>query len=451
MKTVQEILPPTPIAFECDLCIIGGSCTGVFAAVRAAELGLSVAIVEKNSMFGGMAVTAQVNDWHSLHDSSGQKDIIGGLTAATLKSLRQRDAVRDRERADRGEHYLFNSAELALELDRYVHQSPNIRPFLQASCVAAVREGNALTAAIIEDKSGRRAIRARFFIDASGDGDLLRRAGFASWKNEHLQPVTYQMMIAGLNQIMEATGQSIWPQVRELAAKYDYPSENASPWINEYGGTGDLRNVYGPRLNHIDASDADQLTQALLECRKHHRALHDMIRERFGNTISPVSPAQAMGVRETWHADCLHRVTADELLYGHQPDDSIACGTYPVDVHSAEGTVLRFLDGREIFIEKNGQQATRMWRSNKDKTPACYHIPYRSLVPKNADNLLICGRLIDADREAFGGLRVMVNMNQTGEAAGTAAWLALKHGISATSVNPAELRGVMAENGSIMR
>ncbi|WP_309383111.1 FAD-dependent oxidoreductase [Cerasicoccus frondis] len=449
MNTIQETLPPTPVAYECDLCIIGGSCTGVFAAVRAAQLGLSVAIVEQNSLFGGMATAAQVNDWHSLHDTSGKKQIIGGLTSDTLNRLRERNAVCDRVRKDRGEHFIFNSAELVLELDQLILEQRNIRPFLRASCVSAIRSGEDLDVAIIEDKTGRRAIRARFFIDASGDGDLLRRAGFSAWRNQHLQPLTYQMMVAGLNRIMEKSKAHIWPQIADLVDQYQYPTDNATPWINEYGGSGDLRNIYGPRLNNIDASDADQLTAAFLESRRCHRALHDMIRERFGSVISPVSSAVSMGVRETWHANCLHRITANELLSGAQPEDSVACGTYPIDVHSAEGTLLRFLDGREILIGKDGKHLERYWKK-ASTPPSCYHVSYRSLLPQGATNLLVCGRLLDADREAFGGIRVMVNMNQTGEAAGTAAWLALTSGRTAPAIDVAQLRRKLKENGSLL-
>ncbi|MDP0497180.1 MAG: FAD-dependent oxidoreductase [Verrucomicrobiota bacterium JB024] len=451
MKTsIHEPARETPLAHECDLCIIGGSCTGVFAAVRAARLGLTVALVEQNVLLGGMATAAQVNEWHSLYNMAGTHQIIGGLTAEILDGLRKRDAVLDLERKHRGPYSLFNSAELTLDLDELIRSHPGIRLFLKASCVAAVRDGNRLDAAIIEDKSGRRAIGARFFIDASGDGDLLRRAGFAAWRNDHLQPVNYQMMVAGLERIIETAGKNFWPQLQDLADKYGYPRENATPWINRFSAQADLRNIYGPRLNHVDASDADALTAALLESRRCHRALHDMIRERFGPAITPLSPAHALGVRETWHADSLYRLSAGELLEGHGFEDAIACGTYPVDVHSPDGTLLRYLDGREDFVHKEGPTTHRRWREASDQTPPCYHIPYRSLVPRDADNLLVAGRLIDADREAFGGIRVMVNMNQTGEAAGVAACLALREGCTPAAVDPSRLRATLCDGGSLL-
>lgn len=446
---IREPARETPVVHECDLCVVGGSCTGVFAAVRAARLGLSVAVVEQNLVLGGMAVAAQVNEWHSLHDASGETQIIGGLTAEVLGRLRRRGAVGEGTHRHCGRYAVFNSAELALELDGLVREH-RIRPFLKASCVGAARTGNRVDAAILEDKSGRRAIRARIFIDASGDGDLLRRAGFAAWKNEVLQPVSYQMLAAGLNRIMETTGKGIWEQVRHRAGEFSYPAANANPWINEYPAPADLRNVYGPRINGCDASDADQLTAAVLEVRRCHRALLDMVREELSPEVAVVAFAHALGVRETWHAACRHRLKVGELLDGTRFPDGIACGTYPVDIHSPDGTLLRYLDGREDLIGTDGGVTARRWRAASADSPRFYQIPYGCLLPEAAENLLVAGRLLDADREAYGGVRVMVNMNQTGEAAGVAGWLAVTHNQSPHQVDPALLRRTLVAGGSLL-
>jgi len=445
---VHEPARETPIAHECDLCVIGGSCTGVFAAVRAARLGLSVALVEQNIILGGMAAAAQVNEWHSLHDASGKNRIIGGLTAECLNRLRLRGAVRDHAHRHCGPCFVFNSAELALELDGLI-RGHGIRVFLKAICAGAVRSGGRINAALIEDKSGRRAIRSRLFIDASGDGDLLRRAGFRAWQNDGLQPVSYQMIAAGLGRLAgnaEKNGRNLWEQIRHRGPDFSWPAENANPWINFYPAPADLRNVYGPRLNGVDASDADQFTAAVMESRRCHRALLDMVREEVSPDVAAVSFAHGLGIRETWHAACLHRLTVGEVLHGTSFPDAIACGTYPVDVHSPEGTLLRYLDGREDVLARDGSFIQRRWREKSAENPPHYEIPYRCLVPEKAENLLVAGRLIDADREAYGAIRVMVNMNQTGEAAGAAAWLALETGKPPAEVDPATLRQVLAED-----
>lgn len=442
--TIHEPARETPIVHDCDLCIVGGSCTGVFAAVRAARLGLSVAVVEQNILLGGMATAAQVNEWHSLFDIHQNEQIIGGLTVEILDRLKRRNAAQEKNHPT-GLRHRFNSAELALELDAIAAEH-HIRVFLKASCVAAAREGDRITAAIIEDKSGRRAIRARVFIDASGDGDLLRRAGFPAWKNDVLQPVAYQVLAAGLRDIAH----DAWPKVRHRAEEFGYPLENASPWFFEYPAPADVMNIFGARLNGVDASDADQATAAIFEGRRRQRALLDMIRAELGTDPKAIALAHALGVRESWHASCKHRLTSSDLLGGHVFPDAIARGTYPVDVHSPEGTLLRHLDGKEQFVQRDGSVVVRRWREEGATAPAFYEIPYRCLVPETALNLLVAGRLLDADREAFGGVRVMVNMNQTGEAAGVAAWLSLKNDQAVASLPPETLRRHLTEGGSLL-
>lgn len=436
-----------PVVCQSDVCVIGGSCTGVFAAVRAARRGLKVAIVEQNVIFGGAATAALVNEWHSLYDTEGRQQIIGGLTTEVLERLRKRNAVIHTTNTP-NTCYRFNSAELALELDELI-SAYEIRPFLQTRFVSAVREGDSITHAIIEDKTGCRAIQSAVFIDASGDGDLLRRAGFSAWRNSTLQPVSSQQLVAGLNQFPLTKRGEIWAKIQHLSERFVYPRQNASPWFCDYPTPSDITNIFGARVNNIDASDADQLTQALIQGRRHHRALLDMIREEISPEVSTIAHAHMLGIRETWHAHCLHRLTGKEILSGKPFPDAVVYGTYPVDIHSLEGTALRYLDGTEKIISKDGSVRHCRWRNTKTESPRYYQIPFRSLIPEKARNLLICGRLLDADKEAFGSARVMVNTNQMGEAAGEAAALSLKTRKDVCTIDPLRLRESLMSGGSL--
>jgi 2-polyprenyl-6-methoxyphenol hydroxylase-like FAD-dependent oxidoreductase len=446
MSFILEPSRAIPVCHETDLCVVGGSCTGVFAAVRAARLGLSVALIEQNSLLGGMAVAAQVNEWHSINDTTGEHPIIGGLTKEVIERLRRRGVLTEIHPVHRAQ-FTFNSAELAVELDDLV-RTHRIRVFLAARCVAATRDGARVTAVIIEDRSGRRAVTAPLFIDASGDGNLLRHAGFAANKPDVLQPVNLQAIVAGFDSVSQTPS---WTELQPQLAEHDYPESNSRPWHFPVPGAPALRNLFGARLNGMDASDADAYTSALFTGRRLHRAYLDLIRSHTPHAkLALVAWAHALGVRETWHARCHHRLTGHEILTGHRFADSIAQGTYPVDIHSSEGTTLRYLDGREELVARDGSHLWRRWQPEGSPVPACYHVPYRALLPLEADNLLIAGRLLDADREAFGGVRVMVNMNQTGEAAGVAAALAHRAGIGFSLVNPSELRTELNAGGSLL-
>ncbi|HCG34774.1 MAG TPA: FAD-dependent oxidoreductase, partial [Clostridiales bacterium] len=80
LEYIVEPAKQIKVCADVDVCVIGGSCTGVFAAIRAARLGAKVAIVEKQNCFGGVATNGLVNIWHSLYDIGNKNQIIAGLT-----------------------------------------------------------------------------------------------------------------------------------------------------------------------------------------------------------------------------------------------------------------------------------------------------------------------------------------------------------------------------------
>jgi len=134
-------LPPetVPVKIEADICVVGGSCTGVFAALRAARLGAKVVLLEKSNRLGGVATLGLVGMWHSLFDITHQQQIIGGLTFETLERLEKTGACTTfREPTD---YYgiRLNSEELTLVLDTMVTSEKNITLYLQTSFSVNVR------------------------------------------------------------------------------------------------------------------------------------------------------------------------------------------------------------------------------------------------------------------------------------------------------------------------
>ena len=428
VPVVRENPRETPVIYDCDICVIGGSCTGLFAAVRAARLGASVALIEANGFFGGVATAAKVNIWHSRYDTAGEKEIIGGLTIELIDRLVQRDAARVYERSNPSRYAVFNSAEMIMELDRMVAEHKRIRPFLHTLFVDGLVAQGRMTHAIIEDKSGRRAVRARYFIDATGDADVLMRIGLPIRKDDALQPPTMCALVDGLGTIRQAN-----PGFRLANAIYDqkrFPNalDHGFVWTAESIGFADGTMIAGTRVFGADCSDADQLTRASIEGRRQVRAIRDILHDNFtgGDAVSVGALPARIGVRETRHAVGLHCLRERQVLEGVRFDDAIANGSYRVDVHHAdtEGLTFRYLDGREVYVVPGKKHVSRRWREERAEDPTFYQIPYRSIVPKGSRNVLCAGRMVDADRGAFGAVRVMVNCNQMGEAAGVACYLA---------------------------
>jgi len=425
MDTIREQPREVPVVADVDVCVVGGSCTGVFAAVAAARLGARVALIELNGFFGGVATASMVNVWHSVKDIQGEQQVIAGLTTEIVERLAKRDAATYRGTAS--QYYVLNTEELKIELDLLVAEA-KVRPFLHAMFVAPAAQDGRMAAAVIEDKTGRRAIRARQFVDATGDADVVARMGLPVYRRPDVQPPTTCAILRGLGAIAKKhKGFNVHAAIFDAA--YPQALKKGFSWGAGVPGGNDEYMLAGTRVFGADCSDADQLTQAELEGRRQVRAVCDILRENFmdGKGTPLVALPAKIGIRETRHARCLHTLTQDELLGGTRFPDAIGNGTYPVDIHNARGAGVTF---RRL-----------------EKAPF-YQIPYSSLVPKGAANVLVAGRSIDADEGAFGAVRVMVNCNQMGQAAGVAAWLALDSGKPVAEIDAAKLRETLKKQGA---
>lgn len=450
MDVINEAPRSIPVVYEADLCVIGGSCTGVFAAVAAARLGARVAIVENMGFFGGTATASQVCVWHTHLDTSYERQIIGGLTLEMIERLRKQNAVIDKGPNPYAQ-FVFLPAEMMLELDRLVVEA-GVRPFLHARFVDCVlTNAGTVDTVIIEDKSGRRAIRASLFVDATGDADLIARAGLPTRKADQLQPPTTCALIQGLKSMSD---QNVMDMLRQHVFDPRYPDalRGGHLWTASLPGE-DMTMVVGTRVHGADCSDADQLTQAEIEGRRQVRQIMNIMRRQpGGERLTLHSLSSRIGIRETRHADCLHRLTTEEVLYGERFPDAIMNGSYAVDIHLAndDGIIFRFLDGTEKVVMADGQRTMGRWREEIPNPPTFYQLPYRALVPQGAQNVLVAGRCVDAEPGAFGAIRVMVNTNQMGQAAGAAAWIALDERKPVNAISADRLRAVLRDQDAVI-
>lgn len=190
-----------------------------------------------------------------------------------------------------------------------------------------------------------------------------------------------------------------------------------------------------------------------MEGRRQVRAFMDMVRKYVPDSkvVLQALPSQ-IGIRETRHVRCQYQITGDDILYGRRFDDAIANGSYRVDIHHQDkpGLTFRYLDGTESYNRPGYPPVKSRWREKTETNPTFYQIPLRSLVPGKYGNLIAAGRMLDADLVAFSAVRVMVNMNQTGEAAGTTAYLALTSNTPIPGLNPAKVRKTLEEKGSLI-
>lgn len=403
-----------PVVETCDVCVIGGSCTGVFAAVRAAETGAKVVLIEKQNAFGGVAGSGLVNLWHKLESNDGSRQIIGGLTSLILDRLRRIGAV-----APNPYGVSLNTQELKIELDRLVVEN-GVIPFLHSCYCEPVMTGDRVDAIIIQNKKGLQAIRAKTFVDASGDGDLAKDIGIPFQIRNGLQPPTTCAAIEGLPA-------SISQLLREHRDEFGLKPDNG--WSADIPGT--KARMYA--LTHVYetlASDATQLTAAEIEGRRHIRTIMDIARKYGGEQSTPHLAAlpSCIGIRETRSFQADYVLTGEDVLTCRQFSDAIANGTYHIDVHNPE-------TGEFMFKEPEGD---------------FYQIPLSTMISSRAPNTVLAGRTISTDRSAFGAVRVMVNLNQTGEAAGVTAALAAARAVRVNEVKSENVRQRLAELGAMV-
>ncbi|MFP4028325.1 MAG: FAD-dependent oxidoreductase [Candidatus Brocadiia bacterium] len=438
--------PPRELPFiaDVDVCVLGGSCTGVFAAVRAARRGKSVVVLEATNGFGGTATNGLVNVWHSTFDSEYEREIIGGLTTETMDRLDARGAAAHLDN-NPNMAFRFNSAELKLELDKLVREH-DIEPMLHTRfCAPVLADDGTVEAVLVENKDGRAAIRAKVFVDATGDGDLVARAGLPFRVSPELQPPTmcgliWNFAVEGLD------FQQLYDQHHE-----EFGLEPDSGWSGPVPGLPGITMFAHAHVFGVNCADAAELTAAEMKGRAQIRAVMDMLRKYGpqGNQIGLVALPSYIGIRETRRFEAEYELTEDDVLSGRRFDDAIAQGSYRVDVHHPEGGgfLFKYLDGTTLDT-RSGERGR--WREPTSENPTFYQIPYRCLVHRELRNVIMAGRMIAADTGAYGAIRVMVNLNQTGEAAGVAACLAAERDVHVADVKADTLRKELREGGSII-
>lgn len=452
MHMIIEPERKVPIVSEVDVCVLGGSCTGVFAAVRAARLGAKVAIVEKQNSFGGVAASGLVSIWHSLYDNEKKQQIIAGLTSEVIERLKQRNAVVDKESElsiNECNAYNLNTEELKIELDTLISEA-KVKPYLHTMYAGVLTKDDKIDAVFIQNKSGRGAIKAKVFIDATGDGDLCRDTGLKFYTFKNMQPPTPCSKIYGIGLLDNFNLPLMLKKHGE-----EFGLQKDWGWRREIPGIPAVKMHAETHVFNVNCADAEMLTYSEMEGRRQIRAIMDLVRKYApdGEKIVLLDLCSYIGIRDTYHIESKYKLKDKDVLYGKKFEDAIANGSYRVDIHHSHepGITFKYLNGVQEIVRGSGMAPeVGMWRDKLETDPTYYQIPYRSLIFDEMKNLIMAGRMIHAEEGAFSAVRVMVNTNQMGEAAGVAAVLSLNHGGIMEKVDAQELRAKLKQGGSII-
>jgi len=404
---------------EADVIVAGGGPGGVCAAVGAAKEGASVLLIERYGFLGGMATAGLVNPFMP-YKVKGKR-----LTSAVFNELL--DRLQDAGALSEGGQ-VFDDEGMKIVLDQMM-QDHGVDLLLHSTFFGVEMDGRRITRVQTMGKSGRIEVIGTMFVDSTGDGDLAAQAGapveIGRPKDGLCQPMTLCFRVGGV--AGEPSVGQLCQELTEIflaakeAGEIDLPREDVLifatmvPHIFHFNTT---------RVIKRDATNTLDMTAAELEGRRQVAALLDLFKHRslrFKNAYLIKTAAQ-IGVRESRRVMGEYVLNVAEVVEGCKFADGIARSNYPVDIHNptGEGTVIRRLPPGEF-----------------------YEVPYRCLVPKNVDNLLIGSRCISATHEAHSSLRVMPVVAGIGEASGIAAAWAVHRGILPRNVDGTRLKAAV--------
>jgi hypothetical protein len=421
-----------PVAEEADLIVVGGGSAGTAAAITAARAGLRTVLVDDSPFLGGMSTGGCVGTFCGFYYREKSGDLVrlvGGFAAEVADRLAERGHCYGPVPFKTTGAVPYVPWGLKTLYDRMARAEGTLTVYLHARFVRALARDGTIEAVTVATRSGSVAMRAAYFIDASGDSLLSLAAGAPTEKGEALQ---YPSMMFYMQRVdLEQAIPHLFDLNDLLERHFDTAGlPRRSGNIIPTGRAGEVlvaMSRVGIEGRPLDASDAAELTLGEMLGREQAERCAAFLREHMPGFaeafISDTAPR--LGVRETRRLRGRYALTEEDVLGGRKFDDGICRAAWPVELHVAGGmTDWRFLDDG-------------LW----------YTVPYRCLVPEGVRNLLAAGRCISATREGFASARVIGPCMGEGQAAALAVALARPKGGALADVDPAELRARLAALG----
>ncbi|HNQ35474.1 MAG TPA: FAD-dependent oxidoreductase [bacterium] len=435
--TASYIMEPRrrlPVAAETDVLVIGGGPAGFPAAIAAARGGARTMLVERHPCLGGNLTAGSVINIRTYNDQAGRL-IIQGIPLEFARRLKEMggtasDPVKEPYVRQEPEASKYLIQEMALEA--------GVELRLYSLAVDVIKKGNQLRGVVLESKSGRQAVLAKAVIDATGDGDIAASAGAPYEKgwpgNEQLlQPLTLAFVIANISQYLRDHWAEEYPKLNAIM-KRAYQN-GAYPVKRQPGGLFPMagrRELYANATRMAgDTTDVQDLTRAEIEGRRQAWALMKFYRDNlpgFEETYLRYTASQA-GPRESRRILGDYVLNREDVLEGRDFPDGVARGAYTIDIHNPKDGTTQYL---------------------RLPPGTSYAIPYRCLVPQRVENLLVAGRCISVNHEALGSIRVMATCMATGQAAGTAAALAVQAGTTPRRLPVVRIQKRLQADGAVI-
>ncbi|MGN9786030.1 FAD-dependent oxidoreductase [Nonomuraea sp. ZG12] len=433
--TIIEPSHRTPVYGEFDVVVVGGGPAGIMAAAAAARTGRSVILLERYGFLGGAGTAGGLSTFCGLHAKvyGEHRRVIRGLADELLDRLEKLDGLSKPHLTinDGIQAQAFDISSYKIAADELVGGS-GARLLFHALAVGVVMsDEDTIEAVLIESKSGRAAVRGRIFIDASGDGDVSAWAGVPFEKSPADNGLLYPSLMFRINGVdAAAAGDKPWRTVERLmdaaerAGTHTFPRKKpiVRPQRNPLEWRANLTQLSNPDGSAVDGTDVDELTHGELQGRQQVLDAFTFIRDNtpgFGDSYI-VDLAPQIGIRETRRVIGRYRLTEDDVLDCADFPDTIGVNGWPVEAHVAGTVDFRFQRG---------------------ENPRGFNqLPFRMIVPERVANLYVAGRCASLTHDAASAARVTGPCFVMGQAAGTAADLALDAGVACGDIDVAALQ-----------
>jgi hypothetical protein len=437
IRTIPEPNKTVDVVRECDVVVVGGGPGGIGAAVSAARNGADTVLIERYGYLGGMGTGGLVTIIPCLSDFDGTMQI-GGINQEWIERLATREAEthppeetwgstdkrliaywNDRSFFTVREGHIVYASLIDAEISKCILNEmiakAKVKAYLHSWGTMPIMDGSRAVGVVFESKSGRRAIMAKVVIDSTGDGDLLPYAG-ASFDTD----IDPRLRIANLSL-------SYWIDNVNFLKADDFRKTHPLKWdalmrdlMQKGGHTYFMRsNLKGqesvvwvhPRYSTTSQTDVEELTRVEFLGREKMLLTHDFYKKNipgFEDSFIVLSGPQ-LGTRGARRVHGDYMVTSRDLLSSEPFEDTIA--------------IFPDLDrGAASLAHKNA------------------FIPYRALLPKGIDNMLVACRAFSSDQEVNNFFNLIPHCVAIGEAAGTAAALSIRQGVCVRKVDFPSLR-----------
>lgn len=440
-------LPPDhdfPVLAGVDVLVVGGGAAGVAAAETAARRGRSVLLIERYGFCGGNAVAGLSGTICGLYLSSERhanrpEQTVFGFAERFRQVMADTNGITGPQRYGRTWTHCHDPHRWREAADAFLTDA-GVRILYHALVLGVVMDGDTVTGVMVDSKAGRGVVNARVVVDASGDADVVFRAGYGYTRGQDgtVQNPTMIFRIANIDmrKFLDYWGSDTICSARvsellieaDASGAYDLP--RAKIWIFPTPRPGELlvnaTRLVGRDGRELYPGDPEDLTEAEFvgrhQVREYARFLTDHIPGCEASFINDTG-VQA-GIRQSRSIVGVERLTNEDVVARRKRGDGVVRSPWPIELHSGERPKLEWLDDDY------------------------YEVPYGALIPETGENLIIAGRCLSAEHEALASCRVTAQCFGYGHAAGIAASLSVERSEPVRSFEGAEIRALLNADGA---